>query len=135
MGCHSIADILRGLGEVPPSEVRSTDRIEPQPIEIVTDPPMSLATPWIDPDRIRASIAKDVVERNNDDRSYAVKSALGSHFVAVVRAVHKTKRIVKPKAAPKPKVKKERTPELKEYYRNYGRMWRARRKAEMADAQ
>ena len=92
-------------------------------------PPVS---PWLDPAMIRPSVAKDVLarlERGMDDRSYAQKSALGSHFVAIVRAVHKAKRMVKAKPAPKPKVQKERTPELKEYYRNYGRVWRARKRA------
>ena len=151
MPCKSIADILRWLGRGPARrkptakptlspelEVSAaTDgQIKESKIAERVDPPVSFGPPlWIDPDRIRASIARDVVERNNDDRTYAMKSALGSHFAAVVRAVHKTKRIVKPKAPPKPKAKKERTPELKEYFRNYGRTWRARKKAEMADAQ
>jgi hypothetical protein len=131
MPSKSIADILRGLGEVPPSE---TVLVE----EARSEPPLARGGPWVQPDRIRASTSRDVqerLERGMDDRSYAMKSALGSHFASVARAVHKTKRIVKPKAAPKPKVKKERTPELKEYYRNYGRVWRAQKKAEMADAQ
>ena len=119
----TIADILRGLGEIPPSDVALVEEARPES-------PVPLATPWVKREKIAAANARDVVERNNDDRSYAMKSALGSHFAAVVRAVHKTKRIVKPKAAPKPKVKKERTPELREYFREYQRKLRAKRKAE-----
>jgi hypothetical protein len=50
-----------------------------------------------------------------------------------MRAAHRVKFKPKAKSAPKPKVKRERTPELREYFRNYGRLWRARKKAE-ADA-
>jgi hypothetical protein len=144
----TIADIWRGLEErKPKATVNSYGKSFDKPERALGRdgegvngggrsfaPPVSLVAPWIDRAKIAAATARDVLERNEDDRSRAQRSVLGSHFAAVVRAVHKTKRIVKPKAAPKPKVKKERTPELKEYYRNYGRMWRARRKAEMADA-
>jgi hypothetical protein len=101
-------------------------------------PPVACGEPWLDVMKIAAANARDVLERNNDDRSYAVKSALGSHFAAVVRAVRKTKRLSQPKSPPKLKRKRERTPELREYYREYQRKLRekrARRKAEMADAQ
>jgi hypothetical protein len=83
--CRSIADILRGMGEVPPSEVRSVDRIAPQPIEIASDPPVSPGTLWIDRARIAAANARDVVERTMDDRSRAERRELYARTLGAVR--------------------------------------------------
>ena len=93
---------------------------------------MPLATPWIDRTRIAAANARDVLGRSEDDRSRGEKRpGLADARCNASGAPSKFK--PKAKSAPKPKVKKERTPELREYFRNYGRLWRARKKAE-ADA-
>jgi hypothetical protein len=125
MSCRSIADILRRMGITPPSESAT--------IAIADEAPVPLATPWIDRTRIAAANARDVLGRSEDDRSRAERSAQASQTLAAMRAAHRVKFKPKAKSAPKPKVKRERTPELREYFRNYGRLWRARKKAE-ADA-
>jgi hypothetical protein len=129
--CKSIADILRGFGEVPPSETAIVEDARPEP-------PVACGGPWVQPDRIRASTSRDVrerIERGMDDRSYAQRSALGSHFVAVVRAVRKAKRMVKAKSPQKPVRKRERTAETRAYFREYQRKLRAKQKAESIAAQ
>ena len=129
MSCRSIADILRGLGEVPPSELA--------PIEVADDPPVPFGTPWVDADRIRVSLAKDFLERTDDDRSKAQRREQSGWQALLAAKRLSPNRFTfgaqaKAKSEPKPKVKakKERTPELRAYFREYGRMWRAKKKAE-----
>jgi hypothetical protein len=134
---HAVASDFRTKvrnNESPPSDINATELNCSHAIEIAADLPVSPATPWIDREKIAAANARDVLRRAEnyslDDRTHAQRSALGSHFVAVVRAVHKQKRLSKPKSPPKPKLKRERTPELREYYREYQRKLRAKQKAE-----
>jgi hypothetical protein len=184
MGCHSIADVLRGLGVTPPSESeRSNSKL--QDIEVADNPPVRVVRgygerstvqtnwnrerscersrmkralarladapvsseitasvaeplspacePWLR-FRVDASLAKDVIERSDDDRSRAWRRELYARTLGAAKPVRPVKfnfgAQAKVKTAPKPKVKKERTPELREYFRNYGRMWRAKKKAE-----
>jgi hypothetical protein len=177
--CKSIADILRGLGEVPPSDISRTSETPDQPIEIAEDPPVRVVRgygerstaqtarnrerscersrvkralarlaeppvpseimasvagePWLRL-RIDASLAKDVIERHDDDRSREWRRR---QYEATLGAIKPTSRPkfnfgakVKAKPAPKPKAKRERTDATRAYFREYGRMWRARKKAE-----
>ena len=108
MPCRSIADILRGMGETPPSERES-----------VSDPPVSS---WVDPARIQASTAQDVLWRRDDDRSRAERSEQSAAAVVATRVTRKFryKFGAQTKArANRPKL--ERTPEVKEYFRQYQR--------------
>jgi hypothetical protein len=124
--CKSIADILRGMGEVPPSES--------QTIEIGSDSPAPIA-PWLSYD-IRASTARDVLERGSDDRSSWERSAQAARSWAAVAAAQRVKWrfTFSPKAAAKPRQKVERTAEQRErhraYMRDYMREQRARQKVE-----
>jgi hypothetical protein len=86
---------------------------------------------WIDMNRIRAAIARDVLERVMDDRTSWARSVEASEVFTRLRAAAriKPKRVIYPRAAePKPKV--ERTPEVKEYFRLYQRTRRQRQKAD-----
>ena len=115
MTCRSIADILRRMGETPPPDksLFSTQNKEPQPTEIATDPPVPPGTPWIDSSKIEASRARDILERTNDDRSLALRREQGAKALAVARLSRRPKfnfgAKAKPKSAPKPKAKRERT--------------------------
>jgi hypothetical protein len=68
---RTIADILRRLGEVPPSDM-----------EIVSGPPVS---PWLDVRKIAAANARDVVRRRDDDRSLAWRREISSRALAEAR--------------------------------------------------
>ena len=126
---RTMADVLAGLIESGLLPDRSGK--EPQAVDAASDPPVSLGTPWIDPNRIRASSARDVVERNNDDRSRAWRREMGARFAAVVRLSRPAKfrfgAQVKAKAA---RLKPERTPEVREYFRLYMHERRAREKTD-----
>ena len=96
------------------------------------NPPVSLTQPWVDMTRIAAANARDVLERTEDDRSRAERSAQATLTLAAMRVTRRIKFKPRPKSAPKPKGKKERTPELRAYFREYGRKWRARKKEAQA---
>jgi hypothetical protein len=90
-----------------------------------------LFAPWIDANRIRAAIARDVVERVMDDRPPELRRIHAS----LVRAFTLASQRIKPKfvvyprpAEPKPKV--ARSDETKRYFREYQRERRARQKAD-----
>ena len=128
MSCRSIADVLRGLGEAPPSDMAIVEEARPEP-------PVACGEPWINPNWIAASHARDVLERRDDDRSLAWRREMGARFAAVARLSRPPKfkfgAQVKAKVA-RPKV--ERTAEEKarhrEYMRAYMRESRARQKAD-----
>jgi hypothetical protein len=82
MTCLSIADVLRKMGEVPPSEMSLVDEAAPAP-------PVPSASPWIDANRIRASCARDVLERVDDDRSRVWRREMGARFAAHLLATIK----------------------------------------------
>ena len=131
MPCRSIADVLRGLGEVPPPEVALVDAGGPEPSQ-------APGTPWLDPARIRASVAKDVLarlERGCDDRTFEQRSADATAARARTRAAQRVKWrfTFSPKAAAKSRAKKERTDATRAYFREYQRRRRAEAKAELTD--
>jgi hypothetical protein len=68
MKCRSIADVLRSLGAVPPSDLFSAENTEPQPVEIASDPP----APWCRVEMIAAALARDVVERGESPRRWSL---------------------------------------------------------------
>jgi hypothetical protein len=105
----TIADILRGMGETPPSEMDSgiheksgqpieaasdpclrwTPRQDHHLIEIASEPPVSSCPPWLDVTKIAASNARDVlaaIERGRDPRSFAQRQADGAKSQAVQKA-------------------------------------------------
>jgi hypothetical protein len=53
MSCRSIADILRRMGEVSPSDIPAQSGIEPQPLEATPEPQLpeiqSTHAPWVRP--------------------------------------------------------------------------------------
>jgi hypothetical protein len=50
MACRSIAEILRGMGEVPPSDITAQSGKEPQPLEATLEPKLqSTHAPWVRP--------------------------------------------------------------------------------------
>jgi hypothetical protein len=123
MPCRSIADVLRGMGEIPPSDT-----------EIVSDPLVSSA-PWIRRETIEAARSRDVldaIERGQDNRTFEQRSADATRARAAQAAAQpvKWKFIFSPKAAAKPRPKRERTAEVREYFREYQRRRRAEAKAE-----
>jgi hypothetical protein len=79
-----------------------------------------------------------VLERVLDDRTFAEKSAQGTRSLARALANARLSRRLKfnfgAKSAPRPKPKRESTPQTKDYFRTYMREWRARRKADQAEA-
>ena len=88
---------------------------------------------WIDGSRIRASCAKDVLERREDDRSRAERREQAAKAFAAAR-LSRPQRFTfgaqaKAKSVPKPKPKVERTAEVREYFRQYMRERRAKQKA------
>jgi hypothetical protein len=118
MHCRSIADILRGMGEVPPSDMETAG----------DGPPAPSVSPWLDPARIRAATARDVLERLErgvDDRTLEERRADGAKGLAVARLSRPP--VFKFGAQAKSvRWKVERTAEVKEYYRTYMRERRAR---------
>jgi hypothetical protein len=85
-------------------------------------------------ERIRAAIARDVLERVLDDRTAWARSVEATEVHVRMRAATRIKprRVIYPRPAePRPKV--ERTPEVKAYFREYQRERRAKQKAD-ADA-
>ena len=89
---------------------------------------------WVDMDRVRASLSPDVRARAEDysldDRTHEVKSAQASQALRERVPPRFTFGVqVKVKQA---RPKRERTPEVSEYFRNYQRERRAREKAESA---
>jgi hypothetical protein len=80
MPCKSIADVLRGLGEIPPSE-RALIK------DAVPEPPVSR---WVDPARIAVANSRDFrerLERGTDDRPIEERRAHASraHACAVAK--------------------------------------------------
>lgn len=70
MPCRSIADVLRGLGEVPPSDMALVDA--------APEPPVSFGTPWLDVTKIAVVYSRDFrerLERGCDDRTFEQRSA------------------------------------------------------------
>jgi hypothetical protein len=121
----------------------STSPILPAPstlLEPVSDPPVPSRTPWLDRSRIAVSTSRDflaAIENGRDDRTLAVKRAQAVQaLTSRSRPTFKFGTQAKQKVAPKPKrkVERERTDETREYFREYQRRLRARKKAEMADA-
>ncbi len=90
--------------------------------------------PWVDANRIRASLARDVIERR-DQRTYAERQADAmksrATLIATLGYTPKFTFSTKPKVA-KPRPKKERTDETRAYFREYQRRLRAKAKAEAA---
>jgi hypothetical protein len=122
---RTIRDILRGLlGDGSDS---GTPEKRSQPIEIVSDPPVPPVSAWLDANRIRASIAKDVVERRDDDRSRAERREFYARTLGAAKLarppVFSFGAKAKVKSAPRPKV--ERTAEVREYHREYMRRRRS----------
>ena len=121
---RTIADILRGMGEAPPSDMVAVDDGPPEP-------PVAF---WIDPARIRASTARDVRERVNDDRSLAWRREIGARSAAIGRALRPKPRYTFGAPVKSIRPKTERTVEQKaaarEYAKHYMRERRAREKAE-----
>jgi hypothetical protein len=141
MPCRSIADILRGMGEIPPSELPVCTGISAEPIDTADDPPVAPArTPWIQLDRIRAANSREVRERiergTGDDRPSWERRAEAREAWALVNAAQRVKWrfTFSPKAAAKPRPKKERTAEQRERNREQAKLamrgLRARRKAD-----
>ena len=100
-----------------------------------SDPPVPYAQPWIDREKIAAANARDVVERVDDDRSRAQRreqqgwqSLLAAKRPSPNRFTFAAK--LRAKGAPKPKRKRERTDETREYFALKMRELRARKKAE-----
>jgi hypothetical protein len=132
MPCRSIADVLRGLGEVPPSEMALIDDGRPEPNLNVS--------PWIDATRIAAANACDVLERiergSGDDRPSWERRAEAREAWALVNAAQRVKWrfTFSSKAVAKPRLKPEKSAEEKArsnaYAKEYMRALRARRKAE-----
>jgi hypothetical protein len=119
MRCRSIADVLRGLGEIPPSEMAIVN-------DGLPEPPVPSGR-WLDCSKVAASTARDVVERVMDDRSRAERRAQSSEALAVARLARppKFRFGALAKTGPKRTRKVERTAEVKEYYRQYMRERRA----------
>lgn len=116
---------LARLADAPaPSEV----------VEPVAEPLSPGCEPWLRPERIRASCARDVIERHDDDRSREWRRRQYEATLGAIKPASRPKfnfgAQKKAASLPKSRAKKERTPELREYFRNYGRAWRARKKAE-----
>ena|ERR1700727_952265 len=118
MRCKSIADILRGIGEIPPSE---KETVSGPPV-----PPAPPVSPWLDPARIRASTARDVLERGNDDRSRAERRAQSSEALAVARLSRPPKFNFGAKAKVKAVRPARPKADMRDYMRNYMRERRAR---------
>ena len=87
-------------------------------------------TPWIDADRIRASCARDVLERVLDDRTFWRRSEQGSCSLAAARLSRSAKFNFGAKAKRVARPKVERTDEVRAYFREYQRRRRAEAKAE-----
>jgi hypothetical protein len=99
---------------------------------------------WLDPARIRAANARDVLERIErgcgDDRTFEQRSADASRARASVLAAQRVKwrftfspRALRPGGCAKPKA--ERSAEQKDYMRNYMKTYmRERRAKQKADA-
>jgi hypothetical protein len=134
MPARSIADILRRMGETPPS-VSSVDEECSQPIEATSDLPVSFGSPWLDANRIRASCARDVLERRDDDRSRAERRELYARTLGAAKLKFKFTFGAQGKAKAKAKpAKRERTDETRVYFREYQRRRRAREKAEQSSS-
>jgi hypothetical protein len=125
---RTMADVLVGLiesGLLPDQSGK-----EPQITDVASDPPVPPGTPWVDPNRIRAVNARDVLERVDDDRSRAERWEQASRAFAVAKlsrpprftfGVHVKAKAKRPKVA--------RTAEVREYFRQYMRERRPRQKA------
>jgi hypothetical protein len=129
----TIRDILQGLLEDFSSGAPEESS---QPIEIVSDPPASSA-PWFDANRIRASCARDVLERVDDDRSSIWRREIGARSAAIARALRP-----KPKfkfgaqgKAKTARPKRARTDETRAYFREYMRARRARDRDRQAEVE
>ena len=120
MPYRSIADILRGLGEVSPSDVALADDACPEP-------PVS---PWVDVTKIAASNARDVLERNADDRSRAERRELYARTLGAAKLSRSPVFRFDVQAKVKKARKVERSAAVKEYHREYMRERRARLKAD-----
>lgn len=112
-----MAGVLRGLGEVPPSDMACVEDARPEP-------PVPLCAPWIDPAGICASCAKDVIERVSDDRSRAERRELYDRTLGAARLARAPKfnfstkvkaKVMRPRA--------ERTAEERERHREYMRTY------------
>ena len=106
---RTMADILQGLIESGLDSV-ATEK-HPQPIVLVSDPPVSSCAPWVDFSRVRASTAHDVLERQErswDDRTFEQRSADATRARAVQVAAQRVKWrfTFSSKAAAKPKAEK-----------------------------
>jgi len=126
MPCKSIADVLRGLGEIPPSDMALGKDAVPE----------ALVPRWIDPARIRASTARDVLERVDDDRSRAERREQASQAFAAARLSRGPKynfAFGSRTKAKKVRPKVERTPEVREYFRQYMQRRRQRDRDKQGD--
>jgi hypothetical protein len=85
---------------------------------------------WIDPAKISAATARDVVERVLDDRTVEERRAQSSRALAVAGLSRPPKFIFGALKAVKAPPKRERAAETRAYFRQYTRERRARRKAD-----
>jgi hypothetical protein len=108
----------------------------PSEMALVKDAAPEAPVPrWIDPGRIRASTARDVLERVDDDRSRAERREQASQAFAAARLSRgpRLKFTFGAKAKTKAKRKVERTPEVREYFRQYMQRRRARDRDKQGD--
>jgi hypothetical protein len=139
MTCKTIGDVLRSLmatrGAASPFPDQSGN--EPQPIEIVSDPTVSHG-PWLNIAKIAAANARDVLERRDDDRSRAERRELYARTLGAARLARGPRFAftfgARIKAKAKPKVKVERTEEVRAYFREYQRQRRAREKESVSSS-
>jgi hypothetical protein len=116
MKCRTIGDVLRS---VLASYGGASSEIS------APEPPATPVSPWLDPARIRASTACDVVQRRDDDRSRAERRAQSSEALAVARLSRPPKfnfgaRVKAKATSARPKA------DMRDYMRRYMRERRAR---------
>lgn len=122
----TIADILARLEASLPTP-------PPVPADLGVSPPVSPPPPWVDPDRIRVSLAPDYLARLErglgDDRPSWERSADATR-VRATQPARPRFTFGAPKAAvAKPRPKRERSDETRRYFREYQRRRRAEAKA------
>jgi hypothetical protein len=131
MPCRSIADVLRRLGEIPPSDMTLV-------ADGLPEPPVAPER-WLGVARISAARARDVVERRDDDRSRAERRELYARTLGAAKLarppVFRFGAQVKAKSKSAPRPKRERTEETRAYFRDYMRERRARARDKMAEVE
>ena len=97
--------------------------------------PSSVFPPWLDTTTISAANARDVIERQSrrpDDRTFEQRSAdaTGARVARAATSRVKWRFTINPAKVAKPRPKRERTDEMRAYFREYQRRLRAKAKAE-----